>query len=142
MTMTGLDAFDTTLQKTNELLKTIEEEYRWENRRNQSHAIVRAVLIALRDRLTVEDAAHFGAQLTTLLRGIFYEQWKPAIVPVKMRKEEFLERVFQLFGAFSIEGKFEDLTAFTLNAIMEHISPGEVEKLKTELPHDIREMIS
>ena len=41
---------------------------------------LRAVLHALRDRLTVEEGAQLAAQLPTLIRGIYYEQWKPGAV--------------------------------------------------------------
>jgi uncharacterized protein (DUF2267 family) len=51
------------------------------------------VLHALRDRLTVNEAAQFGAQLPMLVRGIYYEGWDPTRLPVKMNREEFLQRV-------------------------------------------------
>ena len=52
------------------------------------------VLRALRDRLTVEDAAHLAAQLPLVVRGAFYEQYRPAVQPDPMRsREEFVARV-------------------------------------------------
>lgn len=46
--------------------------------RQQGFTIVRSVLQALRDRLTVEEAAEFASQLPQLIRGIYYEESDPA----------------------------------------------------------------
>jgi hypothetical protein len=41
-----------------------------------------------------------------LIRGLFFEGWKPAKVPVKMTRQEFLERVRRKFS-FEVEGGVE-----------------------------------
>jgi uncharacterized protein (DUF2267 family) len=85
MSATGLDVFDRTLQATNIWLDDIMQELGWSDRHRAYHAL-RAVLHALRDRLPVDDAAHFAAQLPMLIRGLFYEGWRPAAVPVNERR--------------------------------------------------------
>ncbi|MDQ1568071.1 MAG: hypothetical protein QOF96_2951, partial [Actinomycetota bacterium] len=83
--MTNTDVFATTIEKTNRILKEIEEAYGWPpERRQQSYHALTAVMHALRDRLTVEEASDLAAQLPALVRGLYYEGWKPAKVPVKM----------------------------------------------------------
>jgi hypothetical protein len=58
MAQTGLATFDTTLEKTNHVLKEIERAYGWpKERRNQAYDALRAVLHAVRDRLPVEETA-------------------------------------------------------------------------------------
>jgi uncharacterized protein (DUF2267 family) len=63
MVDTGFASFSATVDKTNQVLREIEEAFGWpKERRKQSYAALRAVLHALRDRLTVDEAAQFGAQ--------------------------------------------------------------------------------
>jgi uncharacterized protein (DUF2267 family) len=54
-------------------------------KRNQSYSALRAVLHALRDRLTVAETAHLSAQLPMLIRGIYFKGWDPTKVPVRSK---------------------------------------------------------
>jgi uncharacterized protein (DUF2267 family) len=49
-------------------------------------------LYSVRDRLTVEVAAHFAAQLPERLRGVFYDGWNPGRVPEKDGRGEYVAR--------------------------------------------------
>jgi uncharacterized protein (DUF2267 family) len=46
-----------------------------------AHRVLRAVLHAIRDGLSVEQAAAVGGPLPTLIRGLYYEDWEPARTP-------------------------------------------------------------
>src|SRR4051794_17573785 len=39
--------------------------------------VLRVVLHCLRDRLTIEEAAQMSAQLPLIVRGVFFESWRP-----------------------------------------------------------------
>ncbi|GAA0923537.1 DUF2267 domain-containing protein [Pseudonocardia zijingensis] len=137
MSLTGYPAFDSTLEKTNGILKQIERSYGWpKERRNQSYAALRVVLHALRDRLAVEEAAQLSAQLPLLVRGIYFEGWDPSKVPIKMHRDEFLRRIRDEFP-FEIPGGPERLVGTTLEALRRHISDGEWDDVRASLPDDI-----
>jgi len=70
MSVTGVTALDHTIQETNVWLKAIEEELDLDSRQ-QAYNALRAVLHALRDRVPPEVAIKLGAQLPSLLRGIY-----------------------------------------------------------------------
>jgi len=133
--------FDTTIQKTNELLKEIEDAFGWQDRRNQSYGALRAVLHTLRDRLLPQEAVQLGAQLPMLVRGMYYEDWQPAQTPKRMHKEEFLQEIMLKFP-FSVEGGIESVTRVVLRALKKHVSRGEAQDILAGLPDDVDEIIN
>ena len=136
MSATGLEVFDETLHKTNAWLKEISQTLGPD--RHRSYQAMRAVLHSLRDRLTVDEAAHLGDQLPMLVRGIYYEAWHPAGKPEKIRsREEFLARIASRFAhAQPIDP--EDTARAVFQVLEKHVTPGEVEDVIQELPKDIR----
>src|SRR5262245_31650581 len=122
---TGFSLFNTTVQKTSKILKEIEQANGWsKQQRNMSYAALRAVLHALRDRLTVQEAAHFAAQLPMLVRGVYYHSWDPSVGRVKMHREECLQRV-QQECPFEAVGGVERLVQTALHALQRYVAEGE-----------------
>lgn len=138
---TGFSLFNSTVLKTNKILKEIEQAYGWpKERRNMSYAALRAVLHALRDRLFVQESAHFAAQLPMLVRGIYYHSWDPSQVPVKMHREEFLQRVQREFP-FEAVGGVERLVQTVLHALRRYVAEGEWEIIQAIMPKDIASLL-
>jgi uncharacterized protein (DUF2267 family) len=141
MAETGFASFNATVDKTNRILRLIEEAYGWPKElRNMSYAALRAVLHQLRDRLTVEEIAHLGAQLPMLVRGIYYDGWDPSRVPVKMDRDEFLDRVRREFP-YTVDGGTEPLVRTVLRALSPHVTEGEWEDIKSTVPRDLAALL-
>lgn len=140
MTMTGLEVFDSTIHTTNVWLKEIMEELHWEDRQ-KAYAALRAVLHVLRDRLIIEEAADLGAQLPMLIRGFYYEGWKPAGKPVKARrKEEFLAAIREYFMRSDPNIDSERVAQAVFKVLDRRISDGEIQDIKHVLPEDVVEL--
>jgi uncharacterized protein (DUF2267 family) len=138
MSNTGLEVFDSTLQKTHILLDHIMQEMGWENERQRAYLALRSVLHALRDRLTMEEALDLGAQLPMLVRGFYYEGWKPADTPRKERhKEEFLAHVKHDFRNDE-HMDAEQIVRAVFRALARHISAGEIKDIQLILPAELR----
>jgi uncharacterized protein (DUF2267 family) len=133
------EVFDTTLQKTNIWLKQISDLLHWDDHQKAYHGL-RAVLHVLRDRLPVDEAAHFGAQLPMLIRGFYYDEWKPASTPVKLKTaQEFYDAVGENFAADRNVNPMR-LTQAVLQVLAQNLSPGELEKLRSIFPPHLREI--
>ena len=136
MAATGLDVFDKTLQTTHTWLDGIMAEL-GEDRQTAWHALG-AVLRPLRDRLPLELAVHLGAQLPLLVRGLYYDQWRPHGQPDKSRSlEAFLEPVEAgLVNTRPVEGEAAMRAVF--RALARHLDPGQVSKVIDALPEEVK----
>jgi uncharacterized protein (DUF2267 family) len=135
---TGLDTFDTTVQESNLWLKALAERLNTYDR-HHAYSTLRAVLHVLRDRIGPDSAAHLGAQLPMLIRGLYYDGWHPSGKPTKERHEAaFLARVHQeLPRATEEEVKTGIYAVFDL--LSKKIDRGEAVKLVVMLPKELRD---
>jgi uncharacterized protein (DUF2267 family) len=138
MAATGLEVFDRTLQATHIWLDEIMA--RLGPDRQLAWRALGAVLHALRDRVPVTLAAHVGAQLPLLVRGLYYDQWRPEARPEKARRlEDFLEMVGAgLEGARPVDRREAAQAVFRV--MSHHMDPGQVGKLVQALPGPVQEL--
>jgi uncharacterized protein (DUF2267 family) len=138
-----LDAIERTVQKTQLWLHGICDELRVKDERVAYHAL-RAVLHAIRDRLSVEEAGALGAQLPLLVRGIYYEGWHAHGKPLRLRKAEDFLQLVQDNLAQDTELELEPRRALeAVFAILQmHLDPGAVDKLFRELPPDVQTLFA
>ena len=136
MSATGLGVFDKTIQTTNIWLDDIMDVIG--PGRHTAWHVLGATLRALRDRLTVDQAAHLGAQLPILIRGLYYDQWHPAAMPSRERKlDDFLAHVGDgLRDTRPVNLREAVETVFRVLA--SHIAKGQADKVAGELPAEIR----
>jgi uncharacterized protein (DUF2267 family) len=141
MTMTGLAVFDKTIHISNEWLKDLMFEMNWAEK-HKAYTALRVCLHALRDRLTTEEAAHLGAQLPMLIRGLYYEGWKPSATPEKIRDAEaFLSRIQNDFQGSDLQVEDTKTTTRAVFKLLFHrISEGEVQDIKQIIPEDLRNL--
>lgn len=139
MSFTGLDVFDHTIQITNLWLKELMEKLGTEDR-HRAYLALRSVLHALRDRLTVDEAAHLGAQLPMLVRGLYYEGYHPAHKPLKERsREEFLAHIVEQFRK-DPDVDPEQIARAVFALLSDKITKGEIQDVRYSLPSAIREL--
>lgn len=137
MSAVGLESIDHTIQLTHIWINDLDTRLGWDDK-HRSYRLLRTVLQAVRDWLPVNEAAKLGAQLPTLLRGVYYEHWRPAVSPVKHRsKPDFIARIADAFEKDPIAFPSKAVTAvFAL--LSEKIAAGEIDDVRHSLPADIR----
>lgn len=135
----GLSVLDRTIHDTNSWLQEISEKLGHPDRQMAYHAL-RGVLFTMRDRLTPEEAADFASQLPLVIRGIFYEGYRPANKPEKYRdRDEWLQRVNRELEMAGGQNP-ENATRAVFGVINEHVTGGEVQDVRHMLPESVRSL--
>jgi len=139
MSEPAIHELDPTLQQANSWLREVMQRL-GTNDAHTGHASMRVTLHALRDRIGPDNAAHLGAQLPTLIRGIYYDGWHPSATPTKERhKQQFLDHVRkELRTGTPIDP--EVAIGAVLAVVSEKTSAGEAVKLARLFPKDMREL--
>lgn len=138
--MTGLSTFDTTVQKSLKLISQVQEEANIEDQHKAFQAM-RITLQTLRDRLTVDEAAHIGAQLPNLIKGYYYEGWKPSTTPTKIRsRQEFLQQIRDYLQNVAPELDVDHTVHSVFKVLSQQVSEGQIEDVLHALPEELREL--
>lgn len=136
MSTTGLEVLDKSIQTTNVWLNEISEKI-GPDRRLAWH-VLGTVLRVLRDRLTADDAAHLAAQLPLVIRGAFYDQYRPSVQPEVFRsRDEFIRRVAEGLADVREVAPVNAIEA-VFSVLEHHVGGGEPAKIRHALPEDIR----
>ena len=138
MSKQGLEVIDHTVQLTHEWINELSERLDWSNHRGVFH-LFRLTLTSLRDLLSHNEAAQLSAQLPILIRGVFYEGWRPSDTPLKDRsKSAFIERIEAKLQEYpEYRGEQDIYTVFKL--LNARISEGEIKDVRYSLPASIRD---
>ena len=137
MSMTGLPVFDETIHVANTWLHELTARMGWDERQ-KAYRLLRICLHTLRDRLSPTSAAKLSAQLPMILRGVYFEGWRPTDTPEHTRTlDAFLAPVQE---AFSQDPEFDPEAGFAeVIAVMKlHISEGEMEEVRRAMPDPIK----
>ncbi|MCF8104222.1 MAG: DUF2267 domain-containing protein [Desulfohalobiaceae bacterium] len=137
---TGIHTLDTSLSKTKQWIHELKDDLHLDND-DQGYVALRSVLHAVRDRLTVNEAAELGAQLPTIIRGVYYEMYHPEGKPLKIRsQQEFLDEVAKELNVRN-DPKLRDpqrITLGVLRVLTTRISEGEIEDVRNSMPKSIQ----
>jgi len=139
MSATGLEVFDTTVQKTMVWLKDIMEELHWQDR-HRAYLALRGCLHQVRDRLPLEEVAHLGAQLPMLVRGIYYEGWDPTQNPRRERTAEELASVRLDYFPHDIAMDYGRVMSGCLRVMSRHVDAGITRHIRGAMPKPVSDL--
>jgi len=141
MKFTGLDILDSTIQRTNAWLKDLMQELNWHDHR-KTYLAFRCVLHAIRDHLPVHDAAAFGDQLPTLIRGVYFEHWDPTGKPLPLRAGNDFLASLSLYLARDAEGSTDahpEIVARAVFRVLDRkVAEGEIGDIQHLIPGVVR----
>jgi len=107
--------------------------------RDRVKRVTAAVLHALRDRLTPDEANQVVAQLPRELKRVWEGGETRGRSPIKMHRREFYSRVRSEADLRSArEARWATVAVFA--ALKDQLSPGEAEDVLAQLPKDLKEV--
>ena len=137
--------FEKYATKGNEFVKLVAEELKIP--RDMAGRIIRAVLHALRNRLSHEESFQLIAQLPMMLKGVYVDGWSFDKDFSRIRHvEDFLDEVRKEDGGLAgydfgnnIKARFTTSSVF--KALSYFVSEGEMNDIIDVLPGEMKEFI-
>ncbi len=137
--------FEKYAQKGNEFVHLVEEDLKVS--RDKAGRIIRAVLQALRKRLSLEESFQFIAQLPMALKSVYVDRWSLNQEYERINTvEEFLDEVRKedqnrAGYDFGNDAKAKVAVSAVFNALRKFVSEGEMEDIINMLPQPLKEFL-
>src|SRR5215210_5675021 len=123
MSANGLEVFDRTLETTHVWLNEICDEL------GPDKHVAWKVL-----------AAHLGAQLPLMVRGVYYDQFEPGRLPSERKsRDEFIREVHVALSDTRPVNPDHAIRC-VFGVLARHVSEGQIRKICDALPHGMRQL--
>lgn len=106
----------------------------------QAYHLLCCTLQTLRDRLAPEEAIQLAGQLPVLIRGLYYDGWQLAGVPLQIRnKQHFLALAVSRYHARPLDDIEPGIRA-VLKVLGDNVDLGELSRVVMALPEVLRDL--
>lgn len=140
MAATGISTLDHAPQVFAEWLNELCHDLGWGAEKGRAYLLLHETLHAIRDVLSVDEAADLAAQLPVLVRGVYYEGWNPSKTPARKRgKADLLARVEKRFAKAPLENP-ERAVAAVFDLLRRHVSAGEIDQVRNAMKKPLQEL--
>jgi uncharacterized protein (DUF2267 family) len=135
--------FDEYAEKGKSFLKEVANELGTDDL-DRAGRMLRSVLRALRNRLTIEESFHLIGQLPMMLKAIYVDGWKVRMEPghdrhiEEFRKEVIKEDDLAALKDFNSEGTVDEAIKAVIKVLSRHVSAAEIEEVLNALPGALR----
>ena len=134
-----IPVFDKTIATTHRWLHELKDLGAFEDE-HDAYTVLRVVLHALRDRLPTDEAVQLAAEFPMLIRGFYYEGWKPSITPRKQRSLESFLAGIESIPRISEGYKMDDCVSLVFKMLAHRVSEGEISDVRMAMPEEVREL--
>jgi uncharacterized protein (DUF2267 family) len=137
MAHTSATGFTHAAEQAQQWVNELAQDMGWSEQ--NAHRLLKSVLHTLRDWLTPEEMADLSAQLPTLIRGIYFEGWKPDTPMWERKKRDF---VICVRNSFRYEPDVDiDLAIKAVFKVLDrHISHGEIVQVRNSMKKSLRQL--
>ncbi len=141
--MASLKTLDTALSDTYAFLETVRQGLPFDDEPTTQDAYhaARAVLQTLRERLPVDLCAALSSQLPVVVRGMYFEGFRPADQPADYRDlASWSAKVYDRILLQNADFSAQDATKAVFTALNDKVDRGVAGKIFNALPHDVRDL--
>lgn len=133
--------FDSYVEAANGWLKELGENLDlMPNEQPRALHALRAGLHAIRDRLPAKEVLDLGAQLPTLIRGVYYEGWRLDNDPRRIRDRAAMVARVRKELAPDLRLDPVDVLRAVIHLLVEHVSAGEIRDVVATLPKPLKSL--
>ncbi|MFW5705182.1 MAG: DUF2267 domain-containing protein [Nanoarchaeota archaeon] len=136
MVETTIKSLDKSMTKTLEWINDLSEDIGYTDKQH-TYLVLKSVLHALRDRLTIEEATDLAAQLPLVIKGIYYDEYNPSKTPIKAKNEEEFYAMVDRGLKNNPEISSEQITPIVLGFLARRIGGDEIVHVISNLPPKI-----
>lgn len=135
--------FDDYAAKGKSLVSEVAKELKTDDT-DRAGRMLRCVLRALRNRLTVEESFQFLSQLPMAIKAVYVDGWKVRMNPSKIkhiedfRTEVMKEDDFAALKDFYYEGAVDEAIKAVFKVLSRHVTAAEIHHVLNSLPAEIR----
>mgnify|MGYP000843840655 FL=1 len=135
---TGISAFTQAANQAQQWVNELGDDLRWDDRR--AYRLLRAVLHGVRDWLSHDEMADLSAQLPLLIRGVYFDGWRPRHTPATDRsKESFVERIRRDMANDPL-GDPDRAIAAVFRLLDRHLDEGELVQVRNAMKKALRQL--
>ena len=139
MSHTGIKSLDDAPERAAEWINRLSEWLGGAGQR-KAYLVLRTVLHAVRDWLSVDEAAQLAAQMPLLIKGVFFDGWNPSATPAANRtRKDFVERVSSAFTKEPLDD-VEGAIATVFALLEERISDGEIDDVRNSMKRSLQDL--
>jgi uncharacterized protein (DUF2267 family) len=134
--------------KGNEYLHDFAQELGYSKDIPRSGRVLKAVLHALRDQLTIEESVQMMAQFPMFLKAIYVENWSLRKTSKKPRNtKQFFDEIRKNDSQtarydFRTDDDIDKAIATVFMSLRRYVSLGELEDIKAVLPKNLKYMVN
>jgi uncharacterized protein (DUF2267 family) len=132
-----LNVFDPHLETAAAWLTELGEALELPNHPQRALRALRAGLHAIRDRLPAKEVVDLGAQLPTLIRGVYYEGWTLGNDPGRIRDPAAM--IARVAAELAQDPNLDPdrVLRAVIHLLVGHVSSGEIADVIATLPRSI-----
>lgn len=145
--MTNLD-FDKHRNEANAFINELSTDLGHPEEQRRVYNILKAVMHALRDRITISESFDVMAQLPFFLKAVYVDQWKYSEKPPRnydtieeMKQAVKDEQAKRGETEFDWNEGTEEIIAAVFNHLKKYFTDGQVEHIRDQMPKEVKELI-